>query len=117
MNLATTTAPDPSILARQASEAASVLRAIGHEGRLLVLCHLAAEGEMPAGALTRRIGLSQSALSQHLARLRDMGLVATRRDARSIHYRIADPRVHRLLAALHDIYCPALAPGGMEECR
>lgn len=96
-------------VADQAALAAAVMRSIAHEGRLLVLCYLAAEGELSAGELTRRIGLSQSALSQHLARLRADGLVETRRQAQSIIYRIADSRVLRLLHALHDIYCPAIA--------
>jgi DNA-binding transcriptional ArsR family regulator len=94
--------------AEQAGEAASILKSLSHEGRLLVLCYLADAGELSAGELTRLIGLSQSALSQHLARLRDDGLVATRRDAQTIHYRIADARVHRILALLKDLYCPDL---------
>jgi len=66
---------------------------------------LAAEGEAAVGALADSVGLSPSALSQHLARLRDDGLVTTRREAQTIYYRIADPRVARLLALLKDIYC------------
>ena len=95
-------------LAKQAAQAAAVMKAMAHEGRLLVLCYLSEAGEMSAGDLTQRIGLSQSALSQHLALLRTEGLVATRKEAQSVHYRIADPKIRALLAALHDIYCPAL---------
>ena len=62
-------------------------------------------GERSAGELVECSGLSQSALSQHLAKLREEGLVATRREAQVIHYRIADQRAQRLLRVLHDIYC------------
>lgn len=92
----------------QAAEAAAALKSLAHEGRLLVLCLLAEAGEVSAGELTNRIGLSQSALSQHLARLRAEGLVTTRKKAQSVFYRIADPKVFDLLNALHSIYCPAL---------
>ena len=98
----------PRDVSGQAKLAAGVLRAIAHHGRLLVLCHLAQDGELSAGDLTRRIGLSQSALSQHLGRLRADGLVETRKSAQSVFYRIADDRVLRLLSALRDIYCPAI---------
>lgn len=96
-------------VAGQAAHAASVMRSIAHAGRLMVLCYLAEAGELSAGELTRRVGLSQSALSQHLARLRADGLVETRREAQSVIYRIADERVLRLLSALYDIYCPSIA--------
>jgi len=76
-----------------------------HEKRLLALCRLAIAGEMSVGALAEAVGLSQSALSQHLAKLRADGLVETRREAQVLHYRISDPRVGRLLAALYEIYC------------
>lgn len=92
-------------LAEKAGEAAALLRALAHEARLMVLCQLL-EGEHTVGALQEACGLSQSALSQHLARLRDEGLVATRREAQSIHYRLADPNVARVLETLADIYCP-----------
>ena len=99
-----------SSLADQAAEAAGVLKLLAHEGRLLVLCHLAESGELTAGSLGRMIGLSHSAMSQHLALLREEGLVTTRRDSQTVIYRIADPRVHRLLALLKDLYCPELEP-------
>jgi ArsR family transcriptional regulator, virulence genes transcriptional regulator len=89
----------------RAAEVARLLRRLSHEARLLVLCHLAEQGEATAGALVAQAGLSQSAVSQHLAMLREDGLVATRREGTTIHYRIADPRVARLLGALHDIFC------------
>lgn len=93
-------------LQEKAAEAARLLRLLANENRLLLLCHLMAEGEMGVGALAETLGLSQPALSQHLAMLREDGLVATRRDAQSIFYRVADPKVGRVLEVLRDIYCP-----------
>ena len=97
-----------SDLADNATDAAALLKALSNEHRLLVLCHLAAEGELPVGALVERLGLSQSALSQHLAKLRGEGLVVFRREAQTLHYRVADPRAERLLALLHEMFCPGL---------
>ena len=71
---------------------------------VLVLCHLL-EGEQSVGALQGQLALSQSALSQHLARLREAGMVATRRESQTIHYSIADPRLHDMIDALYRIYC------------
>ncbi|MDJ0388455.1 metalloregulator ArsR/SmtB family transcription factor [Roseomonas sp. E05] len=89
----------------RASEAAAMLRLLANERRLLVLCLLIMEGEASVGCLVERVGLSQPALSQHLAKLREDGLVATRRTGTTIHYRIADPRVARIIATLHDVFC------------
>jgi len=88
-----------------AAAAAAMLRLLASERRLIVLCTLIAEGEAPVGRLAGRAGLSQPAMSQHLAKLREDGLVATRRAGTTIHYRIADPRVARLMTTLHEIYC------------
>ncbi len=95
-----------------AAEAAALLKLLGNRHRLLVLCMLS-DGELAVGQLQERLGLSQSALSQHLARLRGDGLVETRRAAQTIHYRIADPVVLRLIATLADIFCPT-EPGRSE---
>lgn len=89
----------------RAAEAASMLRLLANERRLAVLCTLIAEGEAPVGRLAERAGLSQPAMSQHLAKLREDGLVATRRTGTTIYYRIADPRVTRIMATLHDVFC------------
>ncbi|WP_300578654.1 helix-turn-helix transcriptional regulator [Phenylobacterium sp.] len=91
-----------------AAEAAQFLRVLANEHRLLVLCHLLVFGEMTVTELVGRIGLSQSALSQHLARLRDDGLVAFRRESQTLHYRVCDARAARVLAVLKDIFCPTL---------
>lgn len=96
---------DMSRLEDKATAIAGQLRALGHDARLLVLCHLVKHGEVAAGALTGIGGLSQSALSQHLKRMRDDGLVACRRDGRNLFYRIADPRTEELMAALYRLYC------------
>ncbi|MBL8836274.1 MAG: helix-turn-helix transcriptional regulator [Alphaproteobacteria bacterium] len=97
---------DHDDLAPRAAEAAALLRQLANERRLLLLCHLTVAGEATVGQLADLVGLSQSALSQHLGRLREDGLVATRRAGTTIHYRLADPRVARLIGALRDIFCP-----------
>ena len=89
-----------------AGEAARLLKALAHDQRLLVLC-LLAEGELSVGEINRRVALSQSALSQHLARLRADGLVTTRREAQTIRYALADGPARAVVAALHGAYCPA----------
>lgn len=93
------------VFAARASEVATLLKALAHEARLMVLCQLT-EGEHSVGALQTSSGLSQSALSQHLAKLREEGLVATRRDAQTIFYRLSDPKAARILETLAAIYCP-----------
>lgn len=97
-----------SEFALQAGEAAAVMRSLSNEARLLVLCHLSEAFELSVGELNKRVGLSQSALSQHLARLREDGLVTTRKEAQTVYYRVAEPKVHRVLALLHELYCPEL---------
>ncbi len=92
-------------LARQAGEAAQLLKLLGNEKRLLVLCFLAARGEMTVGELVVVVKLSQSALSQHLARLRADGLVTFRRTSQTLHYRVADKRALRIIQVLKEIYC------------
>ena len=95
----------PAQFAAKAGEAAALLKALAHEARLMVLCQLAA-GEHSAGALQEGSDLSQSALSQHLAKLRDEGLVATRREGQAIFYRLADVKAARILETLASLYCP-----------
>lgn len=89
-----------------AAKAAALLRTVGNEHRLLVLCLLIGQGEMTVGELLAQVKLSQSALSQHLAKMRDEGLVVYRREAQTLHYRIADPKVEKLIATLKDLFCP-----------
>ena len=87
-----------------AADASRLLKALANEKRLMLLC-LLAEGERSVGELNARVELSQSALSQHLAVLREDGLVATRREAQTIHYALAPGPAQRIIATLHDIYC------------
>lgn len=81
------------------------MKALSNEGRLLILCHLIGAGELAVGQLVERVGLSKSALSQHLAKLREEGLVDFRRDAQTLFYRVADDRAGKVLEVLHGIFC------------
>ena len=96
---------DPRALEARASEVAGILGALANNRRLLILCRLVEVGEATVGWLADEIGLSQSALSQHLARMREEGIVTFRRDAQTLWYRIADRRIESLLATLHRLYC------------
>ena len=89
----------------KATEAANMLKALSNEKRLMILCKLLEHGEMSVNALIGHVGLSQSALSQHLARMREEKIVDTRRDAQQIFYRVADARVLEILATLKKIFC------------
>ena len=95
-------------LAKQAGEAAQLLKMLANEKRLLILCFLAVRGEMTVGELVGIVKLSQSALSQHLAKLRADGLVEFRRTSQTLHYRVADERALRLLQVLKEMYCGEL---------
>lgn len=95
---------DPEALQANAERAAALLKAMSHTGRLVVLCDLL-DGEKSVTALERRVGLSQSALSQHLARLRQAGLVVPRRQAQIVYYRLADPTVAEVIRVLYNAYC------------
>ena len=92
-------------LAKQAGDAAQLLKMLANEKRLLILCFLAVRGEMTVGELVGVVKLSQSALSQHLAKLRADGLVEFRRTSQTLHYRVADQRTLRLLGVLKEIFC------------
>lgn len=103
--------PGFSDFIRHAEQATGLLKAMANRYRLLILCHLATAGELSVGALVDRVGLSQSALSQHLARLRDEALVTTRKEAQTVFYRVGDPKAEQLLSLLHDLFCPELGSG------
>ena len=103
---------DISEMEASAGDAAELLMAMGNANRLLILCNLLGN-EMPVQALADKIGMSQSALSQQLSKLRAMRLVSTRRDGRTIYYRVASAKVERVLETLYGIYCapaPASQP-------
>ena len=93
-------------LAAHAAEAAETLRLLANEQRLLLLCRMS-QGEASVGELVELTALSQSGVSQHLARLREGGLVATRRDGTTIYNRLADDKVHALIGMLCDRFGPA----------
>ncbi|WP_394688201.1 ArsR/SmtB family transcription factor [Hoeflea sp.] len=95
---------DAQDLERNSDEAATLLSAMANQKRLLILCNLA-RGEMQVGALAERVQLSQSALSQHLAKLRNQGLVSTRREAQTIFYSINSNPVLQMLRTLDTLYC------------
>lgn len=84
--------------------ASTLLKAMSNERRLLILCSLS-EGELSVGQMERMVDLSQSALSQHLARLRHDGLVETRRDAQTIYYSLKGDEARSVIKTLHDLYC------------
>lgn len=95
---------DLSTLNTNADAAEALLKVLANRYRLMLLCEMH-KGEKSVTALQQVVGLSQSAVSQHLARLRDEGLVNTRRDAQTIYYALASENAARIIATLYDIYC------------
>ena len=89
---------------KNVAAAAALLKVLSNDKRLMVVCALH-KGERCVGDLEGFVGLSQSALSQHLARLRRDGIVQTRRDAQTIYYSLKDPAAEKVLTCLHEIYC------------
>ncbi|MGE0668034.1 MAG: ArsR/SmtB family transcription factor [Sphingomonadales bacterium] len=89
---------------RNAGEASDFLRAIAHPQRLLILCQLS-QAEMPVGELADMLGMRQSTLSQHLARLKGDGLVAARRDGTSMYYTLARTEIVPVIDALYAVFC------------
>jgi DNA-binding transcriptional ArsR family regulator len=100
-------------LASSSEDAATLLKALANPHRLMILCELH-NGERSVSALEAVVPLSQSALSQHLAKLREGGFVVTRREAQTIYYSLADSRVVRLIGVLHELFC---APAGSNSRR
>jgi DNA-binding transcriptional ArsR family regulator len=97
-------------LAENSMHAEELLKALANAHRLMILCELK-DGERSVSALERVVPLAQSALSQHLAKLREGGIVTTRREAQTIYYSLSDARVSRLIEVLHEIFCaPASSP-------
>lgn len=96
---------DVNAFADKAEDVAQTLKALGNGKRLQILCKLVEAGEMNVGTLAEEVSLSQSALSQHLAKMRAENLVATRRDSQTIWYRLADDKIESLMASLYRIYC------------
>ncbi len=98
------TLADAKTLETRAGEAARFLEALANPRRLMILCELA-EGERSVGELVKAVGLQQAALSQHLARLREQNIVATRRVSQMIYYRIASPTAISVINTLADAFC------------
>jgi DNA-binding transcriptional ArsR family regulator len=96
---------DLARLETKAATVADLLRAMGNQRRLMILCKLVEHGELIVGDLAREVGLSQSAVSQHLAVMREEHLLSFRREGQTLWYRIADPRCEDLLATLYRLYC------------
>ncbi|HUC60980.1 MAG TPA: metalloregulator ArsR/SmtB family transcription factor [Alphaproteobacteria bacterium] len=105
---------EPLVLKENAHRATTLLKALGNERRLLILCYLAS-GEHSVGELEDLVGLSQSALSQHLARLRRDQLVKTRRNAQTIYYSLASPETRALIEVLYGLYCAPVAGNGHDK--
>ncbi|WP_370638445.1 ArsR/SmtB family transcription factor [Aurantimonas sp. VKM B-3413] len=89
---------------QRSEEVAAILSLIANPVRLRILCLLAKQ-EMQVGALASAVGVSQSALSQHLAKLRAGGAVETRRDRQAVHYRLAEGEVRAIMGSLYEIFC------------
>lgn len=87
-----------------AKAAAAFLKALAHEGRLMILCHLSS-GEKSVTELEQLLDSRQAAVSQQLARLRLEGLVAARREGKAIYYSLHDPKVQRAIALVYDLFC------------
>lgn len=95
-----------SELQRRAHDAALLLKAMANANRLLILCMLVERQQVSAGELGQACGLSPSATSQHLARMRSEGVVIAQREGTTIYYAIANHDLERIITTLKDIYCP-----------
>ena len=95
---------DADAMASSAEDATNFLKALAHEGRLMILCRLA-EGECSVNELEELLSARQAAVSQQLARLRLEGVVGTRRDGKSVYYFLADEKVKRIIPMLYDMFC------------
>jgi DNA-binding transcriptional ArsR family regulator len=98
---------DSRAMQRVAGDAVQVLKELANENRLMIMCALS-ECEQSVSELNRRIDLSQSALSQHLARLRARGMVQTRRHGQTVYYSLPDTEAVDIIRLLHDLYCPSV---------
>lgn len=105
--MTTKTASSPAEMQLHAAQAAGLLKALANENRLMIMCTLLG-GELSVGELNAKVPLSQSALSQHLASLRDAGLVSTRKEAQTVYYQVCGDEANKIIAVLQSIYCPDL---------
>ncbi len=93
-----------SLMAESATEAASFLKAVSHEGRLLILCYLR-DGEKTVSELEKMLSMRQAAVSQQLSRLRQQGLISPRRDGKTIYYSICDDKAQAIVSMMYDLFC------------
>ncbi|MBB96352.1 MAG: transcriptional regulator [Rhodobacteraceae bacterium] len=91
-------------MADAAGAATAYLKTLAHEGRLMILCHLG-RGEKSVGELEKLLDMRQAAVSQMLARLRDEGLVSTRREGKTIYYALADGNTRQMITLLYELFC------------
>ena len=106
---------DLELMQTNASRASELMKLLGHPHRLMILCELN-QGECSVGELSERIGINQSPLSQHLARMRHEGVVQARRDAQTVYYSLSGEEVSAVISLLYELYCApenkAAASGG-----
>lgn len=102
--MAKPSAPTFDQMQASATQASELIKVLANRNRLLILCQLV-ESEQPVSVLVQQVGLSQSAVSQHLAKMRDEAIVATRRQGQEIYYRVDNPVVAELLEVLYRYYC------------
>lgn len=100
----TSMAQDPDDMMESAKEATDFLKALAHEGRLIILCRLA-DKECSVAELEEMLSARQAAVSQQLARLRLEGLVSTRRDGKTIYYSLSDERVRKTIKLVYELFC------------
>ena len=103
--------PDAAALAVHAAAAATFLKALGHDGRLMILCHLTS-GPKSVNELENLLSARQAVVSQQLARLRLEGMVSARREGQAIYYSILDPKVRETLQLLYGLFCAPTRDGG-----
>ncbi|MEP2783475.1 MAG: metalloregulator ArsR/SmtB family transcription factor [Pseudoruegeria sp.] len=95
---------DPDEMKASAQQASGLLKSLAHEGRLMILCHLV-DGEKSVSALETHLGSRQAAVSQQLARLRQEGIVKTRRDGKTIYYSIAEAKARQTVELMYKLFC------------
>lgn len=95
---------DLELMHANASRASDLMKLLGHPHRLMILCQLS-QGECSVGELSERIGINQSPLSQHLARMRHEGVVTSRREGQTVYYSIARPEVAAVIEVLYGLFC------------
>ena len=95
---------DVGQLSTNAEQAEKLLKILANRNRLMLLCHLV-DGERTAGELEELVGLSQSALSQHLGRLRKEGIIKNRREAQRLYYSLKDEKAKQILVTMYELYC------------